>query len=231
MSARLQRFCEGVGYDAWRYFGAHPTTVEGAPGFRFRTWAPRARRLSVIGDFNDWQPTEMIRRDGEEGVWELFVAGATAGHRYKLRVDLWDGTTSDRADPFAFAAENRSVGIVISLVGLPRFRGVGIVDRWNRILAAGQHQRPCYCEHCADTFKAASRYACFCHLVCHFSFLDCVPQPDNDRSLFPDAFIFQHLWDKGKDEQSMNLYVIGPDTDCNTGNRYNGSRYSAIDVP
>src|SRR6185295_11190017 len=70
----------------------------------FAVWAPNARAVAVVGDFNDWQPTAM-RNLGDSGIWEAVVEGAGAGQRYKFQVVQADGTVKLKADPFAFASE------------------------------------------------------------------------------------------------------------------------------
>jgi len=77
--------------------GAHP--LDG--GVRFAVWAPNARYVSVVGDFNEWDPAaDRLSSLGDPGIWEGVVAGAQVGHRYKFHLD-----GGERADPFAFQAE------------------------------------------------------------------------------------------------------------------------------
>ena len=73
-------------------------------GVSFAVWAPNARAVAVVGDFNDWQPTP-LQNLGESGIWEAVVEGAAAEQRYKFQVVQADGTVKLKADPFAFAAE------------------------------------------------------------------------------------------------------------------------------
>ena len=108
MSKRLRRFHEGWGWDAWRCLGAWPARRDGAPGYRFTVWAPRARSVSVTGDFSGWQAVPLEPRGGGmDRCWHGFVPGVVAGELYKLRVEGCDGTVTERADPFARAAELR----------------------------------------------------------------------------------------------------------------------------
>ena len=106
MSTRLARFHSATGWDAWRVFGARTATERGVKGVRFRVWAPRARHVELIGDFNDWQPAAMAPMGADASVWQLFVAGAGELQRYKYRVHA-AGRPFDKADPFAFATELR----------------------------------------------------------------------------------------------------------------------------
>ena len=87
--------------------GAHALTHDGVAGVRFAVWAPNARRVSVVGPFNDWDGRRHVmrlRHDG--GVWELFIPGLGAGGLYKYELAGPDGALLPlKADPYAFAAE------------------------------------------------------------------------------------------------------------------------------
>ena len=105
----LHLLAEGTHYRNYDKLGAHCVEVGGVPGVHFAVWAPNASRVSVIGDFNDWDPaaTRMTRRP-EAGVWEIWVPGLGAGARYKYRVERDEGQfQGDKADPYGFAAETR----------------------------------------------------------------------------------------------------------------------------
>lgn len=101
---------EGRHERLWDVLGAHPrryTTLDGeVTGTAFAVWAPNARGVAVIGDFDGWSGnTAPMRRLGDSGVWEVFLPGIGAGAKYKYRVHGADGRTVDHADPFAFATE------------------------------------------------------------------------------------------------------------------------------
>ncbi|MFC3966488.1 1,4-alpha-glucan branching protein GlgB [Nocardia jiangsuensis] len=101
---------EGRHERLWDVLGAHPrryTTLDGeVTGTSFAVWAPNARGVTVIGDFDSWSGTSApMRALGSSGVWELFVPGVGPGTRYKYRVHGADGRTVDHADPLAFATE------------------------------------------------------------------------------------------------------------------------------
>jgi 1,4-alpha-glucan branching enzyme len=89
--------------------GAHLIEHEGVDGTHFAVWAPNARRVSVVGDFNDWDGRRhMMRRRGTAGVWEIFLPGIAAGCHYKYEIVGADGLLQPlKADPFAFATELR----------------------------------------------------------------------------------------------------------------------------
>ncbi|QBS46229.1 1,4-alpha-glucan branching protein GlgB [Nocardia sp. CS682] len=101
---------EGRHERLWEVLGAHPrhyTTLDGeVDGTSFAVWAPNARGVTVIGDFDGWSGnTAPMRALGSSGVWEVFVPGVGPGMKYKFRVHGADGRTVDHADPMAFATE------------------------------------------------------------------------------------------------------------------------------
>ena len=89
--------------------GAHLISHEGTEGVHFAVWAPNARRVSVVGDFNDWDGRRhAMRRRGDIGAWEIFVPVIGAGRAYKYEIVGADGQLQPlKADPYAFAAELR----------------------------------------------------------------------------------------------------------------------------
>jgi 1,4-alpha-glucan branching enzyme len=106
----LHLFSEGRHERLWEVLGAHPrtfTTPDGdVNGVSFAVWAPNAKGVSLIGDFNHWDGNEApMRTLGSAGVWELFWPGFPVGGLYKFRVHGADGVVTERADPMAFAAE------------------------------------------------------------------------------------------------------------------------------
>ena len=97
----LWRFGEGT-HDGLAYlFGAHPDP----DGTTFRVWAPSARSVSVIGDFNGWTGEGAPLEPSPAGIWSGRVAGAGVGNRYKYRIVTTSGAVLDKSDPFAFATE------------------------------------------------------------------------------------------------------------------------------
>jgi 1,4-alpha-glucan branching enzyme len=106
----LHLFSEGRHERLWEILGAHPrsfTTPDGVvDGVSFAVWAPNAKGVSLIGEFNHWEGDEApLRALGSSGVWELFWPGFPVGGMYKFRVHGIDGSVTDRADPMAFATE------------------------------------------------------------------------------------------------------------------------------
>ena len=99
---------EGTHLRPYEALGAHPLDVGGIGGVRFAVWAPAARRVSVVGDFNAWDGRRhMMRRHPACGVWEVFVPHAGEGDRYKFELLGADGVLRLKADPFANRAELR----------------------------------------------------------------------------------------------------------------------------
>ena len=100
---------EGRHYRLFDKMGAHAVEHEGASGVHFAVWAPNARHVCLVGDFNDWDPRRHAMRKRQDiGVWEIFIPGIGAGSAYKYRITGPDGTVQPlKADPFAFASELR----------------------------------------------------------------------------------------------------------------------------
>ncbi|MGF1658551.1 MAG: 1,4-alpha-glucan branching protein GlgB [Rubrimonas sp.] len=101
-------FSEGAHLRLWERLGAHPMTHEGVEGTHFAVWAPDARRVSVVGQFNDWDGRRHIMRPrGASGVWETFAPGVGAGTAYKYEIKARDGRILPlKADPVGFGAEH-----------------------------------------------------------------------------------------------------------------------------
>ena len=99
-------FCAGVYYHASQKLGAHPLTINGVEGTSFAVWAPNAMRVSVIGEFNDWDGRRnMMHRMPKSGIYELFVPGVEPGETYKYEIKLKNGEMRYKADPYAFCGE------------------------------------------------------------------------------------------------------------------------------
>ncbi len=99
---------EGTHKRPYECLGAHLREMDGVPGVAFAVWAPNARRVSVIGDFNRWDGRcHPMRLRRECGVWEIFVPGLVEGTLYKFEILASSGERLLKADPFAFRAELR----------------------------------------------------------------------------------------------------------------------------
>jgi 1,4-alpha-glucan branching enzyme len=116
----LHLFGEGRHRHAYRFLGAHPHSVEGIEGVLFAVWAPNAARVSVVGDFNQWDGrTHPMRVRGGSGIWELFIPELTLGALYKFEIRSASGEISLRTDPYgnAFQLRPETAGIVVAADG------------------------------------------------------------------------------------------------------------------
>src|SRR5439155_1540026 len=97
---------EGRHEDLYCRLGAHVREIEGVTGTAFAVWAPAARSVSVIGDFNAWDGRlHPMRSLGSSGIWELFLPGVGEGGVYKFEIHTQDGNLRLKADPVAFETE------------------------------------------------------------------------------------------------------------------------------
>ena len=102
----LHLFNEGHHWNLARVFGAQPQVIDGVAGVGFAVWAPNARRVSVVGDWNAWDGRRQpMRLRHGAGVWELFVPGVGGGAVYKFAGGGGDGSVVQKADPLAGATE------------------------------------------------------------------------------------------------------------------------------
>ena len=91
---------EGTHFEAFQKLGAHVIEHDGVSGVHFAVWAPNARRINVVGDFNDWKGSAHPMRMLEgSGYWETFVPTLTLGAKYKFEVFGADGRTVLKSDP------------------------------------------------------------------------------------------------------------------------------------
>ncbi len=98
----LHLFGEGRHFEIWKVLGARRKTIDGIDGTLFAVWAPAVQRVSVIGDFNDWDGRRHpMRCRGTSGVWELFIPGIDAGHAYKYEILGPHGQLAKKTDPYA----------------------------------------------------------------------------------------------------------------------------------
>ncbi|MDJ8931905.1 1,4-alpha-glucan branching protein GlgB [Clostridium perfringens] len=103
-------FLEGKEHSAYKFMGAHFITENRKRGVRFTTWAPRASKIYVIGDFNNWELKEeySMKKINERGIWSLFLPKLEEGIKYKFAVvNECENNTVYKADPYAFKSELR----------------------------------------------------------------------------------------------------------------------------
>ncbi len=109
---------EGTHRQLYRRLGAQVTTHEGVDGVLFALWAPQASRVSIVGDFNQWDGRRcQMRKRHDSGLWEFFAPGLGAGAVYKYEIISADGALQPlKADPFGFEGEMRpSTASVVAL--------------------------------------------------------------------------------------------------------------------
>ncbi len=101
-------FGQGTHYDIYRKLGAHAVTRNRKKGVYFAVWAPNAKAVSVVGDFNGWDREQApMKRVGAIGVYETFIPGVKPGDLYKFCIETGDGRELYKADPYAVSAELR----------------------------------------------------------------------------------------------------------------------------
>ncbi len=105
----IEKFNAGIHYEIYKVLGAHPKKIDGISGVMFAVWAPEAVRVSVVGDFNQWDgrrnPMECL---GESGIHELFIPGLGTMEKYKYEIKVKHANTVMlKADPYASYSEVR----------------------------------------------------------------------------------------------------------------------------
>jgi 1,4-alpha-glucan branching enzyme len=104
----LYLFGEGNHHQIYEKLGAHPLTVEGIQGVYFALWAPNARNISVIGDFNHWDGRQhQMQKVANSGIWILFIPELTVGTIYKYEIKNQAGHIYEKSDPYGFQQEVR----------------------------------------------------------------------------------------------------------------------------
>ena len=113
-------FGQGNHHRLYHKLGAHPVTLDGVPGTLFAVWAPNAKRVSVVGDFNLWDglkhPMQII---GGSGIWEVFIPEVSVGTLYKFEIKTFEKQILLKSDPLGFSAEMRpsTASIITELSG------------------------------------------------------------------------------------------------------------------
>ena len=104
----LEQFLAGEATKAYEFLGSHFVTWDNRGGVVFRVWAPNAKSVSVVGDFNDWNPdANYMYRISDSGVWELFIEGVWEFACYKYCVETPWNDRIMKTDPYAFHCETR----------------------------------------------------------------------------------------------------------------------------
>lgn len=101
-------FSRGVHYNLYSVMGAHPTIHEGCQGTKFAVWAPSAKGVSLVADFNHWDGRlNPMRSLGNSGIWELFIPELAEGEKYKFEIQTQSGVNLIKSDPYAYYCEKR----------------------------------------------------------------------------------------------------------------------------
>lgn len=101
-------FFTGNNTHAYEYFGAHPGKKGNQEGYWFRVWAPHAKSVSVVGDFNEWKAEpHRMKKIHDGGIWEIFIKSLNQYEMYKYSIITADGRQVMKADPFGFHMETR----------------------------------------------------------------------------------------------------------------------------
>ena len=101
-------FGQGTNYEVYKKLGAHPVTYRRRKGVYFAVWAPNARSVGVVGDFNEWNAeANKMQPVQQSGIWDLFIPGVKKGDLYKFAVETSQGYTVLKADPYGNASQLR----------------------------------------------------------------------------------------------------------------------------
>ena len=101
-------FNQGDNYRSYQMLGSHLVNFQGENGVSFAVWAPHAKSVSVVGDFNHWDGTvHVMSKCGSSGIWQIFISGMTEHTFYKYQITTAYGKIILKADPYAFCAELR----------------------------------------------------------------------------------------------------------------------------
>ena len=104
----LYLLAEGNHLQMYKKLGAHPAELNGVKGVSFAVWAPNAKRVSVVGAFNNWDGrVNVMRKHPTCGVWDIFIPNIHQGELYKYEIKANDGSIMVKADPVAFYSEMR----------------------------------------------------------------------------------------------------------------------------
>jgi 1,4-alpha-glucan branching enzyme len=124
----------GMSVTTYRHLGAHLTQQEGRQGVYFAVWAPNAREVCVVGDFNQWKHGAFYLNSSNNGVWHGFVPDIGAGEHYKYSLRTQAGQLLQKADPYAFQSEAppKTASIVCPILDHYEWRDRDWIDRRGR---------------------------------------------------------------------------------------------------
>lgn len=143
-------FAEGKNYDIYNKLGAHPVTIDGVEGTYFAVWAPNARRVSVVGDFNMWDGAlHPMQIQAASGIYELFIPDVKPGAVYKFQILTRTGDILYKADPYGNYTQVRpdNANIVVNLDTYQWTDEKWITDR-NKIKRVDRIKKPMSVYEC-----------------------------------------------------------------------------------
>lgn len=127
---KLYLFHQGTYYHAYDFLGCHPYEKKGEKGYVFRTWAPNASKICVVGDFNNWNNTSNpMKKLSDEGVWEVYIPNVSQFQMYKYEITDSNNYARLKGDPYAFMQETngRTASIVYDIDGY-NWKDGGYID-------------------------------------------------------------------------------------------------------
>lgn len=143
-------FAEGKNYDIYEKLGAHPMTINGVKGTYFAVWAPNARRVSVVGDFNMWDGAlNPMQIQATSGIYELFIPDVCPGAVYKFQILTRNGDILYKADPYGNYAQVRpdNANIVADL-GVYKWKDAAWVTARNKVKRVDRIKKPMSIYEC-----------------------------------------------------------------------------------
>lgn len=133
-------FGKGVHYHVHEMMGGRLINHQNCPGAKFIIWAPSARRVSLLADFNHWDGrVNPMRSLGSSGLWEIFIPGLVEGEKYKFEIKTQTGSILVKADPYAYASELRpATASVLAAVNCFDWQDQAWIDKRERMKSQGQ---------------------------------------------------------------------------------------------
>jgi len=144
----------GIHYSIYDKFGAHPMTIDKVEGTAFAVWAPDAARVSVIGDFNEWDGRiNQMKRVDHDGVFEIFIPGAKCGDGYQYEIKTKGGVIFKRPDPYGYGFKDKECE-VSKIIDIGSFKWTDSEWIKNRTSFDRDKDAISICEISLDSFAA-----------------------------------------------------------------------------
>jgi 1,4-alpha-glucan branching enzyme len=127
----LHLLSEGNHFKSYEKLGSHIIENDGVKGVLFAVWAPNAKSVSVVGNFNHWDARcNPMRNRGSSGIWELFIPDLTEGEYYKYKIKTQDDVVLEKTDPYAFYAEVRpKTASIVRMIGKYKWGDADYLDK------------------------------------------------------------------------------------------------------